>query len=63
MNLLFDWPTFLVTALVCIALFWWTLRTATRTWQGRLVKALVLFLLVAFSGIMLLNAMIYWRLR
>jgi len=59
MNAQIDWPVLLATTVVWIALFWWTVRTATSTSLGLLLKSVILLLLVAVAGFMLWNIYIF----
>jgi hypothetical protein len=56
-----NWAALLATIAVWIALFGMTLRTATSTPTGLVLKSLGVCLLIAFGGVMLWNAYIAYR--
>jgi hypothetical protein len=56
-----NWVALLATIAAWVALFGWTLRTATSTANGLILKALGVCLLIVFGGIMLWNAYITYR--
>ena len=56
-----NWVALVATIAVWVALFAWTLRTATSTPKGIILKSLGVGLLIAFGGMMLWNAYVTYR--
>ena len=56
-----NWVALVATIAVWVALFWRTLRTATSTRTGLVLKSLGVCLLVAFGLMMLWNSFITYR--